>query len=911
MQFPQGVLAILERGGQLVTANARSARDLRQLYGEHQVLHAGREAWASPLIYDWHSWLAEQWHQLLLTGSESRLLLSGLQEESVWATIIRQEVEARSLISPQEVARLAQNAWARLATYGGLAMLRQGPWGTADTHSDRSLGIETQEPELFRRWAMEFERRCQRHGWLSSALLPWVVAEAIVNRTLNAPAEIAWTGFDRTTPAESAIRAALATGGCQQSNASLNMHAATRRVSLPTLDQEFEACALWARDTLRENPSARVGVLLQNPSSARAQLDRIFRRVLTPESESLRSTPEKPVYEFTLGLPLGDVPMVRAALLFLQWMDGPIEREQISWLLSTGFFALSEDTTALIAADARLQQEELLPPEMTLDALTTRLEKHARGGGAVSRWTTAMRHARAMHTPQLSRERACRQWVETTVAALSAAGWPGTRAEDSVSYQVRDRWQEILEDVASLDFAESRLTYAAFLKHLLPHAEAALFNAESEGALVSISGVLESAGRVYDAAWVLQSTDEAWPIRSSAHSMLPRWLQAELGMPRGDAQQDAAFSSAVLERLQNNTVSLTFSHAHESANGTQRPAPLFTHFPEEVMTPTTGRQAACLAEAFEDLPGLAWPGATHEAGGQDTLKMQAACPFQAFAAKRLGARELRSSAHGLDAAQRGTLLHNVLQTLWNDPRMKSSAGLHAVVANNILNACIAEHVGKWLGRYAVDAGAWDEAYLQLEKQRLCTLIESWLLLELDRPAFEVENTEQKKTVDIHGLRLNIRLDRVDKLAGDDENAGRILIDYKTGDVHASRWMGPRIDEPQLPLYAIAGDVDGLQDVFFAQLRPGKVCFTGSRAESQELVSVNAAKKQTAASQQDFNAILAGWTEWLNETSRQFQEGLAGVDPKKGAETCKHCAMGGLCRIAESGRAHQTAHKEEL
>ena len=422
--------------------------------------------------------------------------------------------------------------------------------------------------------------------------------------------------------------------------------------------------------------------------------------------------------------------------------------------------------------------------------------------------------------------------------------------------------------------------------------------------------MLESAGRVYDAAWVLQVNDDAWPIRSFADAMLPHWLQAELTMPRGDAQQDARFSAAVLARLQNSTGQLRLSYARESANGTLRPSPLIADFAAEDMAVPAGRKGDYRAEAFEDLPAIAWPGAPYEAGGQDTLKMQAACPFQAFAAKRLGARELRSSAHGLDAAQRGTLLHNVLQTLWNDPRMKSSAGLHALVAGNALTACITEHVDKWLGRYAKDASAWDDAYLQLERQRLCALIDSWLMLELDRPPFEVENTEQKKTVNINGLRLNIRLDRVDKLIGEEGNAGRILMDYKTGEVQASRWLGPRIEEPQLPLYAIAGDVEQLRDIFFAQLRPGKLCFTGSSAESQELVSVNPTKKRTGEPEETFSAILASWTEWLNETSQQFQDGLASVDPKKGAATCKYCAYGSLCRIAESGRVLEPADEEQ-
>jgi ATP-dependent helicase/nuclease subunit B len=900
MQFPQSALSLLDRGGQLITANARSARDLRHFHGEHQAARAQQDAWASPQIYDWHSWLAEMWQRLLLTGTESRLLLSGPQEEFLWASIIRPEVETRSLISPQEVARLARTAWERLATYGGLARLRQGPWGAAD--NDRSNTANTQEPELFRRWAIEFERRCQRNGWLSSAVLPWVIAEAIAQRTLEVPAEIAWSGFDRTTPAEAALRAALEAAGGLQSDAASDRVADPRRIAAQASEQEIEACAQWARDLLRDRSDARIGILLPNPADVRAQLDRVFRRILMPASTGLRVSPERPLYEFTLGLPLGDVPMVRSALLLLQWMAAPIEREQISWLLASGFFALSEDTTALAVADTKLQQEELMPPEMSLGLLLARLERAGNTAGAVGRWASAMRQAKAIIHPLLDRDRSCRQWVDAIADALRAAGWPGTRAEDSVSFQVRDRWHDILVALASLDFAGTRLSYGKFLGYLLSQAHSALFTAESEDAPVSISGVLESAGRLYDAVWVLQATDDAWPIRSSAHSMLPQWLQAELAMPRGDAQQDAAFSSAVFKRLQQSSSQLVFSYAREGANGPQRPAPLLAAITEENTAAISEPRSLFLAEAFEDTSAIAWPGGAHEAGGQDTLKMQAACPFQAFAVKRLGTRDQRSSAHGLDAAQRGILLHNVLHTLWNDPRMKSSIGLHALVASNILAPCIEEHVDRWLGTFAADGSEWTETYLQLERQRLCTLIDSWLMLELDRPPFEVEKTEQTNPVEIAGLKLRIRLDRVDRLVSDEDSAGRILLDYKTGDANSARWMGPRIDEPQLPLYAVAGKVDALRDVFFAQLRPGKLCFTGSGADSQALVSVNATAKSAVESAAAFNAALGSWREWLDETSRQFQDGLATVDPKKEAETCRYCPLGSLCRVAETGHA---------
>ena len=88
-------------------------------------------------------------------------------------------------------------------------------------------------------------------------------------------------------------------------------------------------------------------------------------------------------------------------------------------------------------------------------------------------------------------------------------------------------------------------------------------------------------------------------------------------------------------------------------------------------------------------------------------------------------------------------------------------------------------------------------YLELEEQRLTKLVTEWLDYEATRIAFEVADTEVKRTVHIAGLTLDLRLDRIDRL-----NDGSLLvIDYKSGDVSPNSWELPRPDDVQLPLYA--------------------------------------------------------------------------------------------------------------
>ena len=81
---------------------------------------------------------------------------------------------------------------------------------------------------------------------------------------------------------------------------------------------------------------------------------------------------------------------------------------------------------------------------------------------------------------------------------------------------------------------------------------------------------------------------------------------------------------------------------------------------------------------------------------------------------------------------------------------------------------------------------------------------SGLRIEAKRVPFTVEATEKVlDDVSVGGLKLRLRADRVDRV-GDGK---RLLLDYKSGEVATKDWEGMRPNEPQLPLYAIFGNVE--------------------------------------------------------------------------------------------------------
>lgn len=183
-------------------------------------------------------------------------------------------------------------------------------------------------------------------------------------------------------------------------------------------------------------------------------------------------------------------------------------------------------------------------------------------------------------------------------------------------------------------------------------------------------------------------------------------------------------------------------------------------------------------------------------GGTAIVKSQAACPFQAFARYRLGAAALERPDVGLDSRARGALVHTVLDHLWG--RLQDHAhlaGLDEGSRGRLVSDCIR---GVIQAQAAKHPELFTARFSALEAGRLNQLMTRWLEIEIGRTPFSVVARETAHEVVLGPLRLGTRADRVDRL----QDGRRVLIDYKTGEADPNDWLGPRPDEPQLPLYSL-------------------------------------------------------------------------------------------------------------
>jgi len=481
-------------------------------------------------------------------------------------------------------------------------------------------------------------------------------------------------------------------------------------------------------------------------------------------------------------------------------------------------------------------------------------------------------------------------WARHFTALLQAAGFPGERAPAPEEFQARAKFDQILGEFSRLSLVRGTIPIQEALRLIRRLCADTLFQPESAEAPVQIMGILESAGLEFDCLWVSGLADEAWPLRARPNPFLPVALQKKAGIPEASAEGSLALDRRLTAGWLGAAREVVLSWPQKDGDRDLAASVLIGETRQgslDVPAIESFRDLIFQSGRTETIPdGKAPPYAAQTVrGGTRVLADQAACPFRAFARHRLGAEALEAPAEGLDAMRRGQLLHELMKALWGD--LKSQQGLQRDLAAVISRS--AEN--------AVDELGIEGHFARLEKERLIRLAGEWLEVERERAPFEVVRLEEKRVLEIAGLTLSGRIDRMDRLA----DGSHALIDYKTGRATPNDWLGERPEEPQLPLYAVSAKED-IGAVAFARLKTGEMRFMGFSRDKDAVPGV----KQV----HDWESLLSRWTSHLRDLAQGFAAGDARVDPKEGLKTCRNCDLHPLCRVHERIAALGAADGED-
>jgi ATP-dependent helicase/nuclease subunit B len=868
----------LREGGVVLAASERAARAL--IFGFHERRRAeGLAAWPAPAIHTWTAFARAAWE----SHAGDRMLLNPAQEQTLWTSILARETHLATLLEGprQRLAALAIDAHQLLCS-----------WAPRYLHPAARASWD-RDAAAFSRWLATFDAECTRNRVLSPARLPLELIDLLASD--HAPrSPLLLVGFDRLLPLH---RELFNAWGNWREVSPATPAQQVDFYSAPDEAAELAACASWCAQQLAQNPKVRLLVLTQDIAARRGAIERAFLRTARAVSA--------PQFEFSLGIPLAQVPLPRAAQLLLRWLKSPLLESEIDWLLSTGFAADAAESLALQAYMRALRRHGLARPEWTLEAFIAQ----ASAVQPPPAWLSRVKQARLQYAAVASLRQGPLDWSALALELLETLGLPGPQIA-SAEYQAWQRWQQALDACASLGFDGCRIAWSDFLSDLARIFAETLYAPESGGAPIQIAGPAEAAGLSADAVWFLGTTEDRWPSAGPAHPLLPPYVQRENGMPHATARLDWELAQAITARVLASAPSVRFSYPRHTSDADARPSRLIVQLagaPQLLPASLTSPPLPVPSTVpFADATRIPFPHAA-VSGGASVLTAQSQCGFKAFATARLGAQSWEPAEFGLSASQRGQLLHAVLHAVWSPPP-RGLRSLQDLLALTDRAAFVAAHV-----REAIDASLpggirerMPARYLELEAERLCRLANEWLAYEAQRIAFTVEQTEAPGTAHIAGLMLSLRLDRIDRL-----NDGSLaVIDYKTGDVSPKDWELPRPDDIQLPLYAgfaLNGAPGGL---LFAKLRAGESRFVGCMRNARATLLENLHGRDALTRSPLTPDQMHAWREAIEQLARDFVAGRADADPRTWPDTCNRCGLHALCRIHELRTAVDAEDTEE-
>jgi len=875
----------LAGGGTVITGNNRLAVAIRRDY-ERRAMDEGLEIWTTPDVIPWSAWVMRSWEEMLVSGvlASTAQLLSNEQELLIWKEVISNSEQGHGLLRTEATAKTAREAARLLRT-----------WMLGNELSSVSGNEDT---EAFQSWVAEFDRRCRASNWLTMDALPEAIARGLSQGEGRLPQWVTLIGFDELTPMQQQLVHAM------QAHCSVNwVHLSGEaggvvRLGCDDEQDELKTLARWARNRLEESPDARIGIIVPRLAEQRSKLAYTLDEVLVPEAIRPGKASSTRPWNISLGTPMGEHPIIQSAFLILELLRGRLSLEQAGRLLRSPHIAearFEEGPRALLDVQLRLRGE----PEVSLSSLIYFAGQESRPEEycpLLLERLTAIQAAKESGQGKAGSV----EWAGRFAAWLRAGGWAQGRSLSSEEYQVVEKWRELLASFSALETVTSGLSFSEALTILRRLAADCIFQPQSNEAPIQVLGLYEAIGQRFDHLWITGFHDEQWPPAPSPNPFLPLSLQRREGMPRASQERELAVARKITQRLSESAPEVVISFPRRQAAEVLRPSPLIMSFPEidrQELGLWNGKswleqvRASHQQEVMAQDVGPALE-RKQAKGGSTLFRLQSLCPFRAFAELRLGARPLEQATLGLDARDRGTLLHKVMELFWKE------VGSHQALMQmqeHELHTLIDDRIEVALESLAQQKPQiMTRNFRTVEKDRLRQLVLKWLEIEKARAEFEVIGHEQAVDAEINGVGVHLLIDRIDCLA----DGRKIVIDYKTGAVKPSQWFGERPEEPQLPLYSTVIE-DEVAAVLFGQLRAGDIRFNGVVSDEGLIEGLPGRNADLRKAIEEWPQLQAEWRSILERLAHDFRLGVADVDPKQ-ENTCttSYCTLAPLCRIHE-------------
>ena len=560
-------------------------------------------------------------------------------------------------------------------------------------------------------------------------------------------------------------------------------------VQSPTPDAEWRLAAQWAAKNLQEKPQGRFAIVALNLQSEVPFAHRVLAHELAASSDLKGGFS----WNIAVGRPLSAWPLVKSALHWLEALAQSTQPQVPCRVIGAALLSghcVGELNEASSRAELDVQWRKKQTGQLSPASLAEQLDKCEHLGAA---WRAAQGYLQT-HNHSYSPS----QWVPHLRELLRLLGFPGERSLDSHAYQTMQAFDQRLGQFSRLAPVFGQLSLTQVVHMLGRFLSETLFQPQRDArARLDVLGLLEAEGGHWDGVWVIGVTDDVLPAIPDPNPFIPYEVLREAQAPRATPERELLWAEQMIATLKTSTPELIFSYAAQDNGQLLRRSPLIQDLEEHVVAdPLVEIESKPIAiEVLSDDRGPAVRADEPVFGGTGLLDKQARNPLWAFVQYRLHASALLPyEDSGALRMWRGTFLHLGLELFWQRVTPPTSARLAQLWHDG--------QAQQWLADALQEAGeealmGLPQAIRVLEIERAEQVLLGWLMLELQRPSFEIKALEQQHQ--LAGLRTKMRIDRIDQLAD-----GRyVLMDYKTSKANKNytAWLRDRPIELQLPIYA--------------------------------------------------------------------------------------------------------------
>ena len=888
-----------------------TARLVRGIVLQHQQRHLdnGASQWQAAEVYTLQQWLDSVISHSSLLGIIPGDVLPSLTLSAVAESYLWEQAIETCLAKHEAAALFDIRAMAKSAIEANNLMLN---WQIAEAEINHDF--ITQETRQFLRWRHTFEAICTKQNAIEPARLNALQIELFsqyqkqIIAELALPTIIQLAGFDRITPLEASLFDLLKANGVQIEMLAMSTfnNVAVDYYEAADANSECRAAVAWAKQKLAENPKAQLAIISPALGSFRRELADLLDDTFHPETLHSNDFENPRCYDFSLGLALTEYAIVHSALQLMRVASSKADFifDEVTPLLQDVYWGSQQELDARAQLDAHMRRN--MSASYSLESLikqASKLQGNGIGLNELLENLTQILRFQNQAADSSKRRQNLSAWIAAFIQLFDELHWAKTRPLSSHEFQTHQAFMKCLKALSGLDAIFGNVTASVAVQKITELCNAEIFQAEAKGDIrIQILGLLETPAVQLDAVWALNMNDQHWPPAVKLNPLLPADLQRRKGTPNASAAVQSQFASLVHARLLTCAPQVVFSYATKEDERELRPSPLLNNNAEVKQPNTIKTLAESLAqpatlELLEDHLAPAVLPDENVRGGVSLFAAQAKCPAWAFYQYRLGAAKLETPVDGLDTMSRGSLLHKVLQLFWLD--CKSLSNL-----NSLSEAQLIEKINDAIEK-SIEALSAEINYhippqvLQIERNRLRQLMQIWMTLELERADFVVEACEKKFELEVEGLKLNLSIDRMDKL----KEGGLVVIDYKTSSiVNNASWAEDRIREPQLPIYVVlALKYEQVVAVSFAKIRSDEIKFVGLSAEEGVLPAISTlenVKKNSAFYEfSDWDALLEHWYTSLTNIAQEIKQGVASVTVNNEADLT-YCDVKPLLRLPE-------------